>query len=160
MEEIKIEYYADIKNYFEAAKYYTKSKIKRNIFDKIMEIFVLLIGIFMFTIGDFILGMIFVIFSLLFILRIFEKGVTYLYFKIYISKMGIQKLFISHDKMRYKREDISSEIEWSYYKGFIETPNTVLLLYGKRYYSVIPKAAFSEGELKKFLLLLQEIFPA
>ena len=160
MEEIYLEYHADMKNYFEAAKYFTKSKIKRNIFDRIMEIVVLLIGIFMFTIGDFILGMIFVIFSLLFILRIFEKGVTYLYFKIYISKMGIQKLFISHDKMRYKREDISSEIEWSYYKGFIETPNTVLLLYGKRYYSVIPKAAFSEGELKKFISLLQEIFPA
>ena len=160
MEEIYLEYHADMKNYFEAAKYFTKSKIKRNIFDRIMEIVVLLIGIFMFTTGNFILGVIFVIFSLLFILRIFEKGVTYLYFKIYISKMGIQKLFISHDKMRYKREDISSEIEWSYYKGFIETPNTVLLLYGKRYYSVIPKAAFSEGELKKFLLLLQEIFPA
>ena len=160
MEEIYLEYRADIKNYFEAAKYFMKSKIKRNIFDRIMEIVVLLIGIFMFTTGNFILGVIFVIFSLLFILRIFEKGVTYLYFKIYISKMGIQKLFISHDKMRYEREDISSEIGWSYYKGFIETPNTVLLLYGKRNYSVIPKAAFSEGELEKFISLLQEIFPA
>ena len=62
MEEIKIEYYADIKNYFEAAKYFTKSKIKRNIFDKIMEIFVLLIGIFMLTIGNFLLGIIFFFF--------------------------------------------------------------------------------------------------
>ena len=122
MEEIKIEYYADIKNYYEAAKYYAKCKGKRNIFDKIMEIFLLLIGVFMLTTGNFLTGMIFLIFGLLFMLRILEKAVTYLYFNMYIAKLGCQKLFISENKIRYERKDINSDIDWSYYKGFIETP--------------------------------------
>ena len=159
MEEIKIEYYADIKNYFEAAKYYAKSKIKRNIFDKIMEVFVLLIGVFMLTIGNFLLGIIFLIFGIIFILKIFEKTMIYLYFKMYTAKIGCQKLFISADKIRYEQKDINSDIDWNYYKGFIETPNTILLLYGKKYYSVIPKDAFSSNELEKFILLLCEKFP-
>ena len=159
MEKIEIEYYADIKNYFEAAKYFTKSKIKRNIFDKIMEIFVLLIGGFMLITGKFLIGIIFLIFGLLFMLGILEKAVTYMYFKMYTAKIGCQKLFISEDKIKYKRKDINSDIDWNYYKGFMETPGTILLLYGKKYYSVIPKDAFSGNELEKFILLLCEKFP-
>ncbi len=159
MEKIEIEYYADIKNYFEAAKYFTKSKIKRNIFDKIMEIFVLLIGGFMLITGKFLIGIIFLIFGLLFILGILEKAVTYMYFKMYIAKIGCQKLFISEDKIKYERKDINSDIDWNYYKGFMETPGTILLLYGKKYYSVIPKDAFSGNELENFISLLCEKFP-
>ena len=159
MEEIKIEYYADIKNYFEAAKYFTKSKIKRNVFDKIMEIFVLLIGVFMLTIGNFLLGIIFLVFGIIFMLNIFEKIVTYMYFKMYTAKIGCQKLLISEEKIRYEQKSINSDIDWNYYKGFIETPNTILLLYGKKYYSVIPKNAFGADELEKFILLLCEKFP-
>ncbi len=159
MEKIEIEYYADIKNYFEAAKYFTKSKIKRNIFDKIMEIFVLLIGGFMLITGKFLIGIIFLIFGLLFMLGILEKAVTYMYFKMYIAKIGCQKLLISEDKIKYERKDINSDIDWNYYKGFMETPSTILLLYGKKYYSVIPKDAFSGNELENFILLLCEKFP-
>ena len=159
MEEIKIEYYADIKNYYEAAKYYTKSKIKRNIFDRIMETAVILIGIFLLIIGNFLTGIIFLIFGILFMLRILEKAVTYLYFKMYIAKLGCQRLFISDGKIRYERKDINSDIDWSYYKGFMETPNTVLLLYGKRHYSVIPKSSFGDTGLEDFIFLLNKKFP-
>ena len=158
MEEIQIEYTADIKNYFEAAEYFKKSKMKTNILDRIMEIFLILIGIFMFIIGNFLLGTVFIVFGILFILRSPEKAVTYVYFKIYIAKKGIQKLFISRDIIKYQAKDVSSDIDWNYYKGFIETPNTVLLLYGKRYYSVIPKDAFSNIELENFILTLREKF--
>ena len=159
MEKIYLEYHADIKNYFEAAKYFTIRKIKRNIFDKIMEIFLLLIGIFMLAAGNYTLGIIFTVFSILFILKIMEKAVTYLYFKMYISKLGTQKLIISREKIRYERRDIRSDIDWNYYKGFIETPKTVMLLYGKKRYSLIPKNAFAEGELEVFISWLHEIFP-
>ena len=158
MEEIYVEYQADIKNYFEAAEYYRKNKMKKNIFDRIMEIFVVLIGIYMLTIGNFILGIIFVVFGVLLLLRILEKAVTYLYFKMYIAKRGTQKLFISNEKMRYVLKDIKSDVDWNYYKDFIETPNTVLLLYGKKQYSVIPKKAFDNTELGNFILLLKNKF--
>ena len=55
-------------------------------------------------------------------------------------------------------KDIKSDIDWNYYKDFIETPNTVLLLYGKKQYSVIPKKAFDNTELGNFILLLKNKF--
>jgi hypothetical protein len=158
MEEIHIEYRAKLENYFEAAKYFARIKKKRNIFDRIMEIVLILIGIFQIVMGNFLLGIIFIVAGIIFFLGFLEKSVTYLHFKIYISKLGIQKLTISQDKINYMRKDIKSEIEWNYYKGFIETPNTVLLLYGKKYYSVIPKDAFTNEELKRFIGLVSEKF--
>ena len=158
MEEIHIEYLAKTENYFEAAKYFARSKKKRNIFERIMEIVLILIGIFQIVTGNFLLGIIFIVAGIIFFLGFLEKFVTYLHFKIYISKLGLQKLTISRDKINYMTKDIKSEIEWSYYKGFIETPGTVLLLYGKKYYSVIPKNAFSSEELKKFIQLISEKF--
>ena len=159
MREIQIEYNAEVKNYFEAAKYFAKSRRKRNIFDKIMVVFIILAGIIQFPTGNFILGIILTAGGILLSLGVVEKIVTYIYFKLYVSKIGKQKLFISENKIKYEIKNINSEIEWSYYQDFIETPNTIMLLYRKKYYSVLPKNAFSKEDLKKFIILIHEKFP-
>jgi len=167
MNEIAIEYTAELKNYIEAEKYFQKSKKKKYIFDKVMEIVLILTGIFVIISGitlkepiiSNVYGIFFVVIGILFLSGISTKAFSWLYFKLHISKRGVRKLKISDGKIRYEIKDMNSEIGWSYYKNFLETPKTILLLYGKRHYAVVPKKVFQGKDLEYFISLLNQKFP-
>ena len=166
MNEIAIEYTAELKNYIEAEKYFQKSKKKKYIFDKAMEIVFTLMGIFMIASGLFFKevlsilgGIISVLICVIFLSGISTIAFSWLYFKLHISRRGVQKLQISDEKIRYEIKDMNSEIGWSYYKNFLETPETILLLYSKRHYAVVPKKVFQGKDLEHLISLLNKKFP-
>ncbi len=66
-----------------------------------------------------------------------------------------QKVIFSQEGIFYKTNDINSHIKWSFYKSFCESKNTLILIFGKRQYSVFPKSSFKDDDyvvLKEFLL--------
>ena len=167
MNEIAIEYIAELKNYIEAEKYFQKSKKEKYIFDKVMETLLVMIGIFVIISGitlkepimSYVYGIFFVVIGILFLSGISMNAFSWLYFKLYINRKGVQKLRISDEKIRYEIKDIKTEIGWNYYKNFLETPETILLLYGKRHYAVVPKKVFQGKDLEYFISLLNQKFP-
>lgn len=158
MEEIHIEYKAVLKNYYEAGKYSEKNKKLRYKIEKLMEILIIICGIIFCFMKNFILGGLFLISGTVFITGTANKFVIFLYYNLYIKKRGLEKLTISEDKLIYEIKNIKSELKWEMYKGFAETPLSILLFYNKSQYAVIPKNAFEGCTLDEFLNLLKRKF--
>lgn len=156
--QITIKYTSKIENYYEAEKYFRKKKKTAKI-DKILEILVIIFGIYMIFMKNYILGGIFVIFGIIFFTGLSEKFVTKIYFTKYLKKRGLQELVFSDEKIIYTVKDIKSEMKWDFYKGFMETPNTILLLYNEgKHYAVLPKESFTGNSLEEFRELLKQKF--
>ena len=156
--QISIKYTGKLEDYYEAEKYFRKKKKTYKI-DKIFEILLIILGIYMIFMKNHILGGIFIILGTIFFTGLSEKFVTKIYFTKYIKKRGFQELIFSDEKIIYALNDIKSEMKWDFYNGYIETPNTFLLLYHERkHYSVLPKESFSGNSLEEFRKLLKQKF--
>jgi len=66
----------------------------------------------------------------------------------------LQTLIFRSDGITYKTASIDSRIEWTFYSKYLESANVFLLIYGKRQYSVIPKAAIPARQLEQFRTLV------
>jgi hypothetical protein len=64
------------------------------------------------------------------------------------------KITFSDKGINYKTPSIDSDIKWDFYKKLVESDNTLILVYGKRQYSVIPKSVFSKKDLGSVIDLL------
>ena len=154
--QITIKYTSKLENYYEAEKYFRKKKKTAKI-DKILEILVIIFGIYMIFMKNYILGGIFVIFGIIFFTGLSEKFVTKIYFTKYLKKRGLQELVFSDEKIIYTVKDVKSEMKWDFYKGFMETPNTILLFYNEgKHYAVLPKESFTGNSLEEFRELLKQ----
>ena len=66
-------------------------------------------------------------------------------------------LTFSDERIHFKTNTVDSKLEWTHYKSFYESSRIILLVYGTRMYSVIPKSAFrDEQEIGLFRNLLQK----
>lgn len=158
MKEIYIEYRADLKNYYEAGRYFEKRKRLRYKIEKLIEMLIIIFGVILCSMKKFTLGILFLISGIAFITGLINKSVIFLYYNLYIKKRGLEKLTILEDKLIYEVKNIKSELKWEMYMGFIETPLTILLPYNNSQYSVIPKNAFDNQTLEEFLKLLNRKF--
>ena len=156
--KITIKYTSKLENYHEAEKYFRKKKKTAKI-DKIFEILLIVLGIYMISMKNYILGGIFIIFGVIFFTGLSERLVTKIYFTKYLKKRGLQELVFSDEKIIYTVKGIKSEMKWDFYKGFMETPNTILLLYNEgKHYAVLPKESFTRNSLEEFQKLLEQKF--
>jgi len=164
MEPIKIEYYPQLKEYFEANSLYNSNTIHGKI-DKFASWVFMILGI-MLILASVILKYHFVyiilaILSIAFgILNLFgcidvEKIVIMIQFKNNRKLKGVQKIIFTGSGMEYETQDIKSTINWNIYSKYYEGENIFILIYGKRQYSVIPKYKF-ENRLDDFRKLLNE----
>ena len=67
-----------------------------------------------------------------------------------------QKITFSNDGLDYEIENARSRIDWKYYEYFLEAPRTLVLIHEKRQYSVIPKRAFTDGDLSEIVAYLKD----
>jgi hypothetical protein len=164
MEPIKIEYYPQLKEYFEANSLYNSKTIHGKI-DKIASYFFIIVGIIMIGISfilnyhfiNIILGIIIIIIVILNISGFidFEKIVIMIQFKNNKKLKSIQKLIFTDTGIEYETQDIKSNITWNIYNKYYEGENIFILIYGKRQYSVIPKNKF-ENRLDDFKKIINE----
>ena len=154
MKKINIEYTAKIENYYEAEEYFRKSKKLRYKVDKLMEILLIILGIIMCFMQYYILGSLFLVIGIIFITNLSSRFITFLYYSIYIKKKGLEKLVLSDENLIYELKNIKSELSWEIYINFIEIPSSILLLYNKSRYAVIPKSSFENEELDSFIKFL------
>ncbi len=64
------------------------------------------------------------------------------------------KVTFSESGLYYETSNIKSEIAWDFYTSFLESENTLILIYANRQFSVIPKSSFQNNDypiLKDFL---------
>ena len=161
---IEIQYKISKELYLEAyTAYDDRTKLRKA--DKIVSILLLLAGIafgILNYFGDFKLS--YAIFSAaLFLLGIAEwfhwtdlgKLIMVIRYKTDDKFKNHQTLKLSNALIEYSTEKITSTIEWSFYQKYLECKNAFLLIYGKRQYSIIPKAAMTEDQLTEFRKMLQ-----
>jgi hypothetical protein len=70
-----------------------------------------------------------------------------------------QKVSFSDAGLAYTLQDVKSEIAWTYYAWFTETPRTFVLYRDKLQWSVFPKSAFGAEGLATVAALLREKLP-
>ncbi|HEY2760611.1 MAG TPA: YcxB family protein [Pirellulales bacterium] len=74
-----------------------------------------------------------------------------LFFKRNPKFLETYHLSFSENGIHFKTESIDSTIAWSHYNKVLEDQNVILLIYGSRMYTVIPKRVFSDAsQLKAF----------
>ena len=156
--DISAEYTAKLEEYYEAERSFRKVR-KMAKFDKIAEILIIIIGIFTISTKNYVLGVTELFFGVFFLSGLGGKLVTFINFKRLISDRGEQKIIFSEEKITYYIKAAKSELEWNYYEDYMETENTILLIFDKkRHYGVIPKRVFSKEDLEKLLELLERKF--
>ncbi|MDP8080285.1 YcxB family protein [Phocoenobacter skyensis] len=164
MKEIEVEYMATLKNHLEAYTTYDKTTVFYKV-DKVVAILLMLfgvsLGIYTFYIH---LSDEFIIYAFLFILiglfdfmgfLAIEKLIYIIRFKMTNKFKHIQKVRFSNAGIYYETNGIKSDIEWRFYNNFLESENTLMLIIGKKQYSVIPKSSFNEEDyiiLRDFLV--------
>ena len=164
MEPIKIEYYPQLKDYFEANSLYNSNTIHGKI-DKFASCFFIIMGIVMIIISiilnyhfvNFIFAIIAIIFGVLNLFGFidFEKIMIVIQFKKNKKLKYVQKIIFTDNGLEYETQDIKSNINWNIYNRYYEGKNIYILIYGKRQYSVIPKYKF-EDRLDDFRKLINE----
>src|SRR5207244_299090 len=55
------------------------------------------------------------------------------------------KLSFSDQGIRFKTNSIDASIAWTHYSRILEDEKVILLVYGSRMYTVVPKRAFSDS---------------
>ncbi|MDP8162904.1 YcxB family protein [Pasteurella skyensis] len=164
MKEIEVEYMATLKDHLEAYTTYDKTTVFHKV-DKVVAILLMLfgvsLGIYTFYIH---LSDEFIIYAFLFILiglldfmgfLAIEKLIYIIRFKMTNKFQHIQKVRFSNAGIYYETNGIKSDIEWRFYNNFLESENTLMLIIGKKQYSVIPKSSFNEEDyiiLRDFLV--------
>ncbi|MDP8078888.1 YcxB family protein [Phocoenobacter skyensis] len=164
MKEIEITYLPKIKDYLDAYTTYEQQTLGYKI-DKVVAVSLILFG-FLLAIYTFYFHLTneFIMYSVLFVLigildfiGIFDLGkFVYLMRLKMTSKFNCQqKIIFSETGIYYEMLNIKSQLEWTFYTDFLENETTLILIYGKRQYSVIPKSSFKDNDfivLKDFLL--------
>ncbi len=164
MKEIEVEYMATLKHHLEAYSTYEKTTIFHKV-DKFVAILLMLFGLLLSIYAFYIhLPNKFIIYSFLFILiglldiigsLAIEKLIYVIRFKMTNKFKYPQKVRFSDAGMYYETKDIQSNIEWNFYNDFLESENTLMLIFGKKQFSIIPKASFNDKDymiLKNFLV--------
>lgn len=148
MENIKIQFKPQIKDYRKAIKlYYSKSIFTK--IDKIVGILLIGYGIFLLVLCSFVWW--YLLFILFGILEIFNL--------LHIEPLIIRLRFYQDPKMKeeytlefsesgivFKTPTIDSKLAWTHYHKLMENDDIFLLIYGRKMYSVIPKNAFKDAE--------------
>ncbi|KIL34386.1 hypothetical protein SD71_20400 [Cohnella kolymensis] len=65
-------------------------------------------------------------------------------------------LSFSDDGIVFNAGSINANLDWDYYNGMKETKDFVMLTYGKRGQTIIPKRVFTDEQLKQFKQLVRE----
>lgn len=164
MKEIWIEYMPSLKNHIEAYARYEKSTARRRI-DIMISMVLMLLGVtlcfysivvkrfdlyFIFAIAFIVVGA-----GKLFGFIDLGKTALAIEFKTSNKLKGARRICFSENGIAFEMKGLKSDIEWSFYHDCMESENTILLVYGKGQYSVIPKAAFGDDDLKHFRELLK-----
>jgi len=68
---------------------------------------------------------------------------------------NIQKVKFAENVIEYETEGVKSNIDWKFYVKYYEGENVIILVYGKRQYSVFPKYAFGD-KLDDFKIMLEK----
>ena len=69
-------------------------------------------------------------------------------------------LTFSDDGIHFKTESIDSQLAWTHYERVLENNRVILLLYGSRMYTVIPKRAFADdSQIAAFRSLVSRCLP-
>ncbi|UYI79143.1 MAG: YcxB family protein [Fusobacterium varium] len=92
--------------------------------------------------------LLFIILAILMILYIFQPGMFY----DKIDKFKQQYyLEFKDDKILFKTDDISSELEWNFYEALWENDDFFYIIHSKEMYTLIPKRVFNnEMEMIEF----------
>ena len=61
-----------------------------------------------------------------------------------------QVIEFSDEGLSYFIENANSKLSWDFYSKIIEGKKTIVMIYGNRQYSVVPKSAFTEEQLIQF----------
>ncbi len=92
--------------------------------------------------------LLFIISAILIILYIFQPGMFY--DRIDKFKQQYHLEFIDN-KILFKTDDISSELEWNFYEALWENENFFYIIHSKEMYTLIPKRAFNDiNEITEF----------
>jgi len=65
------------------------------------------------------------------------------------------ELTLEREGLHFRTPTIDSNIKWTHYSQVLETPKALILVYGRRMFTVLPKRAFSDqAQLQEARLLL------
>jgi hypothetical protein len=163
-----IEYFPKLKNQFEAYDHFLKTRKSYRIIKKALGFILLFVGLLEIVIsvlGK--MGFAYIILGTLFSIFGFFEGTGILsigklrvliYFKSEMLAQKKQCIQISNECINYKIDNAESRIEWSFYKQYIESPNTFILIASKYHYTVLPKEAFMGDEINNLRELLVKKF--
>ena len=167
MKEITIKYVPSLRDHTEAYSCYDKS-VTQTKFDKAVALALTLIGAALgansFWTGTFdiysILSIIFIAFGTAKLsgLLDFGKLADTVRFKTNPKFRETHTVVFTEEGMSFEMKGIKSDIDWSFYENFMESENTILLVYGKGQYSVIPKSAFKQDDLDSLKKILSNTF--
>ena len=160
MNNIDVKYTPSLKDHIEAYTAYEKNFSRRKI-DKIVAIVLIAEGLYLSVSSIYlkqftsisIFAILFILFGILEIAGFLDIGklVCMIRFKTNPKFKGLQKIKFSENGLHYETIGIKSDIEWNFYKNFLESENTIILIFGKRQYSVIPKSIFKKDELNSLI---------
>jgi hypothetical protein len=157
MNEISIEYKITQQEFMEAYEFHWKAQGNGTMSNSIISVVGIIIGLYIIQ-NYSIAGYIITLLSLVFLILIISR--KYIYQRSYLHSLKYSK----DCKASFTNEAIStenavgkSEINWSIYNRFVETPTQILIYMSKNSFSIIPKSAFkTEQELGIFKTMLSE----
>jgi hypothetical protein len=167
MDSIYLEYIPELKYFQEAYSFYDSKSTRRKL-DKVVAVFMMILGIgLLFIIKRHGTNILYLVLAVLFIVigfidffRIVDPVkvvVSARFAKDHKSKQ-LQKLTFTDKGIEYETNDIKSDIGWNYYHNYYESVSIFMLIYGSKLfeYSVIPKDKFDPETLVTFRKLLDE----
>ncbi len=164
MQEIIIEYTPTIADHKEAYTTYEKTTVGGKL-DNIVAIILIITGVLLglFAFYNNMLKELIIYPIVLIAIGIFDmmgfmdfgKWLYLIRLKMSIKSKSKHKVSFSENGLYFATNNIKSEIAWEFYQSFLESKNTLILIYGHRQFSVIPKSSFKDSDytiLKDFLL--------
>jgi hypothetical protein len=155
--EISINYQMTKEEYLEGYDEYLKTTWHYWI-DMFISVLILIYGIYLLFLGTpiFIFGLVIIIISLATFIKQFRISRLIIgnQFSRSLKAKTQQYIEFKENGLTYKIENVISEIKWDYYGRVLFTKNTIVLIYDKRGFSVIPIRAFKENDyqiIKEFL---------
>lgn len=157
--KITAEYAPKFKDYYEADIYFRREDKDRKNVEKVSAYFIFFLSIVFLILNSFFLAILLFSLGLLFLFSWDKYLIVKMNYNRQLRHIKQEKMIFSENVIEYFCDGVQTEIPWNSYGNFLETPNTVVLIYNSfSHYAVIPKSCLNEFELVDLLNLLSSKF--
>ena len=157
MNEISIEYKISQREFMEAYEFHWKAQGNGTMSNSIISIIGIMIGLYIiqdYSIAGYFITSLCLVFLILIISR------KYIFLRSYLNSPKYSqncKASFTNDSINVENATGKSELNWSIFNRYVDTPTQILIYMSKNSFSIIPKSAFkTEQEVSFFKTMLNE----